>query len=73
MDRLDSCKLIRQTKPNTTIIMLTALGTTDDKVEGFYAGSDDYLVKPIEMRELSVCIRICLDEKTKQQTAVAIY
>jgi DNA-binding response OmpR family regulator len=60
MDGLDLCKEIRQTKPDTPIIMLTALGTTDDKVEGFDAGADDYLVKPFEMRELLVRIRSLL-------------
>ncbi len=57
---LDLCKEIRQTKPDLPIIMLTALGTTDDKVEGFDAGADDYLVKPFEMRELLVRIRSLL-------------
>lgn len=35
MDGLDLCKQIRASMPDTPIIMLTALGTTDDKVEGF--------------------------------------
>ncbi|MCE7055497.1 response regulator transcription factor [Algoriphagus sp. AGSA1] len=52
MDGLELCKDIRILKPAMPIIMLTALGTTDDKVEGFDAGADDYLVKPFEMREL---------------------
>ncbi|HUZ61903.1 MAG TPA: response regulator transcription factor [Hanamia sp.] len=60
---LDLCKEIRQTKPDLPIIMLTALGTTDDKVEGFDAGADDYLVKPFEMRELLVRIRSLLKRK----------
>ncbi|HUH73735.1 MAG TPA: response regulator transcription factor [Chitinophagales bacterium] len=58
LDGLDLCKEIRKLKPDTPIIMLTALGTTDDKVEGFDAGADDYLVKPFEMRELIVRIRV---------------
>jgi len=37
--------------------MLTALGTTDDKVEGFDAGANDYLVKPFDFRELHARIR----------------
>lgn len=57
---IDLCRQLRQTKPDTPIIMLTALGTTDDKVEGFDAGADDYLVKPFEMRELIVRIRALL-------------
>lgn len=65
MDGLDLCKEIRKNKPDTPIIMLTALGTTDDKVEGFDAGADDYLVKPFEMRELLVRIRALLKRHNK--------
>ena len=60
MNGLDLCKEIRLQKPNIPILMLTALGTTDDKVEGFDAGADDYLVKPFELRELHVRIRALL-------------
>ena len=63
MDGIDLCKLIRQSKPNMPIIMLTALGTTDDKIEGFDAGADDYLVKPFEMRELMARIRALLNRR----------
>lgn len=65
MDGIDVCRHIRETKPDIPIIMLTALGTTDDKVEGFDAGADDYLVKPFEMRELLVRIRALLKRNTK--------
>lgn len=65
MDGLDLCKYLRQTNPDLPIIMLTALGTTDDKVEGFDAGTDDYLVKPFEMRELLVRIRALLKRNQK--------
>ena len=54
---LDLCKDIRAVKPDSLILMLTALGTTDDKVEGFDAGADDYLVKPFELRELHARIK----------------
>ncbi|NRF39455.1 response regulator transcription factor [Pedobacter foliorum] len=57
---LDLCKEIRHVYANIPIIMLTALGTTDDKVEGFDAGADDYLVKPFELRELHVRVRALL-------------
>jgi len=60
MDGIDLCKEIKQRQPDLPIIMLTALGTTDDKVEGFDAGADDYLVKPFEMRELLARIRALL-------------
>ena len=54
---LELCKEIRAIKPEILIIMLTALGTTDEKVEGFDAGANDYLVKPFDFRELHVRIR----------------
>lgn len=65
MDGIDLCREIRQTKPDIPIIMLTALGTTDDKVDGFDAGADDYLVKPFEMRELLVRIKVQLKKPNK--------
>ena len=46
LNGIELCKLLKSIKPDMPIIMLTALGTTDDKVEGFDAGADDYLVKP---------------------------
>lgn len=57
---LELCKEVRAAKPLVPIIMLTALGTTDDKIEGFDAGADDYLVKPFDFRELYVRIRTLL-------------
>jgi len=57
---LDLCKDIRVAKPDSLILMLTALGTTDDKVEGLDAGADDYLVKPFDLRELHARIRALL-------------
>lgn len=63
---IDLCKEIRLQKPTIPIIMLTALSTTDDKVEGFDAGADDYLVKPFELRELHVRIRALLKRNNGQ-------
>ena len=60
MNGIDLCREVRLQKPTIPIIMLTALGTTDDKVEGFDAGADDYLVKPFDLRELHVRIRALL-------------
>ncbi|MCP1386353.1 response regulator transcription factor [Runella salmonicolor] len=73
LDGLDLCREIRRAKPDMPIIMLTALGTTDDKVEGFDAGADDYLVKPFEMRELAARIRALLKRNSKtSHTAVFV-
>ncbi|HWY38392.1 MAG TPA: response regulator transcription factor [Bacteroidia bacterium] len=76
MNGLDLCKEIRNIKPDIPIIMLTALGTTDDKVEGFDSGADDYLVKPVDLRELYVRIRVLLKRnsgKTKEQGSLLKY
>lgn len=54
---IDLCNKIKQFKPNVPILMLTALGTTDDKLTGFEAGADDYLVKPFEFAELLARIK----------------
>lgn len=60
---LELCRDIRLANPDMPIILLTALGTTDDKVEGFDAGADDYLVKPFDFRELLVRIRAVMNRK----------
>lgn len=73
---LDLCKEIKSSRPDALILMLTALGTTDDKVEGFDAGADDYLVKPFDLRELHVRIRALLKRnygKTKEQGFILKY
>ncbi len=54
---IELCKRIRQYNESVPILMLTALGTTDDKIEGFDAGADDYLVKPFEFKELLARIK----------------
>ena len=51
------CKKIREKGIQVPVLMLTALGTTDDKVSGFDAGADDYLVKPFEFEELLARIK----------------
>jgi two-component system, OmpR family, copper resistance phosphate regulon response regulator CusR len=54
------CKIIRSRNERIPIIMLTALGSTDDKIEGFDAGADDYIVKPFDFKELLVRVRALL-------------
>ena len=54
---LELCKRIRKYKADTPILMLTALGTTKDKVTGFESGADDYLVKPFHFDELLARIK----------------
>lgn len=56
----DLCKEIRKTDSKIPIIMLTAYGTSDNKIAGFDAGADDYVVKPFELRELVARINVFL-------------
>lgn len=54
------CKLIRERDERVPIILLTAMNFTDNKVEGFELGADDYITKPFEFRELVARIRALL-------------
>ena len=65
---IELCKQIRKVKPQLPIIMLTALGATDDKVEGLDAGADDYLVKPFDFRELLARIRTVTKRRANPYT-----
>lgn len=56
LNGMDVCKEIRKSK-ETPILMLTALGTIENKVTGLDAGADDYLLKPFEFQELLARIR----------------
>ena len=57
MNGLDLLRHLRKRGNHTPVILLTALGQTDDKVTGFEAGADDYLTKPFEFRELLMRVR----------------
>ncbi|WAC40463.1 response regulator transcription factor [Pedobacter sp. SL55] len=57
---INICRQLREDQIQTPILMLTALGTVDDKVNGLEAGADDYLVKPFHFRELLARIEAIL-------------
>lgn len=52
LDGLRLCERLRSAGNDTPILMLTARDQLDDKLAGFEAGTDDYLVKPFELKEL---------------------
>lgn len=60
MDGIAVCKKMREMGVATPIIMLTALGEIDDRVDGLQAGADDYLQKPFAMKELIVRVQTLL-------------
>lgn len=60
MNGFELCKEIRKVDDRVPILMLTALGAADDKLEGFDVGADDYMVKPFDFRELTARVRALL-------------
>jgi DNA-binding response OmpR family regulator len=62
--------LLRNENIRTPILMLTALGTLGDKLAGFDAGADDYLVKPFEFQELIVRLR-ALQKRSSESGSVS--
>jgi two-component system, OmpR family, copper resistance phosphate regulon response regulator CusR len=54
---LELCKAIRQQNINVPILMLTALNSTDDVVNGLDSGANDYLTKPFKLEELLARVR----------------
>lgn len=60
MNGITLTKELRNTHPHLPILMLTALGSIDDKVLGFNSGADDYLVKPFHFKELLLRIESLL-------------
>ena len=61
------CKIVRSRNTQIPIIMLTAFSSLQDKIEGYDAGADDYIIKPFEFKELLMKIRVLL-KRTSNQT-----
>lgn len=57
IDGLSILRSIRQSRIDTPVILTTALGTVDDRIDGLDCGADDYLVKPYDINELLARIR----------------
>ena len=57
LDGFRVCRALREAGVQTPVLMLTARGTVDDRVEGLDAGADDYLVKPFALTELLARMR----------------
>ncbi len=65
---LDVLADLRATKPQLPVILLTALGETDDRIRGLDAGAIDYVVKPFSVAELAARIRAQLRSAAYSQT-----
>lgn len=60
MNGYELCAAIRTIDPAVPVVMLTAMSTMEDKIQGFDAGADDYILKPFDFRELLIRIRALL-------------
>jgi len=61
MDGITLCRKLREEGGKSTpILMITARDLLDDKILGLEAGADDYLVKPVELREVEMRLRVLL-------------
>ncbi|MCK0164433.1 response regulator transcription factor [Marinobacter sp. S6332] len=66
LDGLGLCQRLREHGNDTPVLMLTARDQLDDKLQGFNAGTDDYLVKPFEMEELLARVRALSHRRSGQ-------
>jgi DNA-binding response OmpR family regulator len=72
MDGLDVCRKLRhEAMLNTPVLMLTARDSLDDKLAGFEAGGDDYLVKPFALAELEARIK-SLTRRMERHDTIAL-
>lgn len=67
----DLCKDFRQHNTFTPVIMLTAFGELEDKVQGYDCGADDYLTKPFYMRELLLRVNSLIKRNKKNNSPTA--
>ena len=72
MDGLSLCDTLRKQGHNEPVIMLTARDTLEDKLAGFSAGADDYLIKPFDMPELEARLHAISKRKTADSPTLKI-
>jgi DNA-binding response OmpR family regulator len=73
MNGLDLCKQLRGAGHDIPILMLTARDSIEDKLIGFQMGTDDYLVKPFDLNELTARIRVLGKRKSGQSRIIKAY
>ncbi|MGB3243052.1 MAG: response regulator transcription factor [Sulfitobacter sp.] len=75
MDGLTAVKALRAAGKDIPILLLTALGDVDNKVEGFQAGADDYLAKPFHFSELLARVMALTRRRTDhaEQTSLVVH
>lgn len=72
MNGYELCADIRARNPEVPVIMLTAMGSTEDKLMGFERGADDYIVKPFEFRELLARVKALLKRSAAKKNDMKV-
>jgi len=72
LDGLAIVQLLRQQGLDTPVLVLSALGTVDDRVRGLKAGGDDYLTKPFAFSELLARVEALQRRRSGSQTATTL-
>lgn len=68
LNGIEFCHKIRRMNSTIPILILSALGLTDDKLRGFESGGDDYLVKPFDFKELLARIKALLKRSNETKS-----
>jgi DNA-binding response OmpR family regulator len=66
LDGISLCEQLRKSGDDTPILMLTARDGLDDKIVGFEAGTDDYLIKPFALQELVIRLKALARRRSGQ-------
>ncbi|RTE66160.1 DNA-binding response regulator [Amphritea opalescens] len=72
MDGLTLCNTLREKGMDIPILMLTARDSLENKLQGFKAGSDDYLVKPFDMQELVARVQVLAKRRSGEVKRLAL-
>ena len=67
LNGFEVCKAIREKNNSIPVIMLTALGSMEDKMSGFAFGADDYVIKPFDFRELLARVKVFLKRSSEME------
>lgn len=71
-DGLEILKAVRTERPTLPVIILTALGSEDDRVQGLRLGADDYVVKPFSVKELLARVEAVLRRSPERPADVTV-
>lgn len=69
---MEILRRLREKKPSTRVLILTAKGATEDRVKGLDSGADDYLAKPFAFAELAARVRALLRREIQEDTRLRV-